>query len=184
MASAAVLIAVVAVAACGDQTASTITTVDPSPATGAEPSVATSTSTPAAKAPSSDPFDRYYDIVGPAEPALSKQQVRTKYDEAVKLFCPAGRAAMLNLKRVASISAGRSDQEQRTANEEAASAIGALWEFGCGKGHDADLYTPSAVDVFSGMPPTTDTGRRDANGETKEQYCARTRQPIDKCQAG
>jgi hypothetical protein len=89
-----------------------------------------------------DPFDQYATIIGPLEPALTKDQLRRKYDTAVKTFCPGGREQMVTLKKLGSNPPGLATDKAKLANEKAATALGALWEFGCGKGHDTELYTP------------------------------------------
>lgn len=179
-------------AACGSSTSSTLTAADPStPATtgASAPSISTTTAPPPTTAAAVDPFEQYYALVHPLEPNLSKQQLREKLDQAVRMYCGGGRDAMLRLKTLASGPHNNAD-EQRKADERAATSIGALWEFGCRKGHDDELYKPAGTPTQWDIQTTTTagspagTGRRDANGETREQYCARTHQPLDHCQAG
>jgi hypothetical protein len=187
LSSALVAALLTVLAACGSSAQPTATAA---PSAWAEtgqgaPSTTTAPVTgPAAPAAAADPFEQYYALVGPLEPTLSKQQLRDKLDQAVLMFCPGGRPEMIRLKTLAS-GPRNSAEDQRRANERAATSIGALWEYGCGRGHDVELYTPAVTPGTStGQTTMADTGRRDANGETKEEYCARTHQQLDRCQAG
>jgi hypothetical protein len=167
--------------------------------------------TSAQSAPVGDPFEQYWAALTKADPATytdaNKAQQRDKFNNMVKVLCPQGRDAMLSLKQTST------DINVKSKGPEGAKvsavAVGALWEFGCGKGHDDELYAPLPVkDSAQGKAPwpcepgypnctKADSERyqsqlehkkstevRDANGETKEEYCKRTGQPLATCQAG
>lgn len=210
------LMAALAVSACSSEdsapAAAPTTPSSVATTTATEPpgTMSSANATPEASA-ATDPFEAYAKLVGPLEPTLSKDQLHEKYNTAVKMFCPGGRAQMENLKSLASNPPGASAEKTATANKKAATSLGALWEYGCGKGHDTNLYTPATPKSTAagkswpcepGYPNCTKadseryqaqleykrqqdaSAKRDARGETREEYCKRTGQPLATCQAG
>jgi hypothetical protein len=101
-----------------------------------------------------DPWAEYYKLVGPLEPTLTEVQLKDKFNTAVKMFCPGGKTQMENLKKLASNPPGAAGDKASTANQKAATSMGALWEYGCKQGHDAGLYTPLPM---SGTAPAAKT---------------------------
>jgi hypothetical protein len=67
--------------------------------------------------------------------------------ESVKGLCSSGtKDGVQSLKDVTTKINDRGSLAVRKAKAlQAATEAGAIWEFGCGKGHDADLYTPNVV---------------------------------------
>lgn len=136
------LSAVLALAGCstGDNATPVPSTAVTPPAS--TPNSASATDSPSAPAVATDPWTEYYKLVGPLEPTLTEAQLKDKFTTAVKMFCPGGKTQMENLKKLASNPPGVMGDKATEANRKAATSIGALWEYGCGKGHDNDLYTP------------------------------------------
>jgi len=180
-------------------------------------SPATTPTTTATAAAPVDPFEQYWAALTKADPSYTpakKAEQHEKFDTMVKTYCPQGRDALVQMKKVST------DINAKTKGAEgakvAAVAVGALWEFGCGKGHDVDLYTPLPVKTATAAPAKpswpcepgypnctkADSERykaqleykqqlerdrqqqRDVNGETYAEYCKRTGQPLATCQAG
>lgn len=88
-----------------------------------------------------DPWEQYAAVVRPLDPTVTRE----KFETAKKTFCPQGKEALLNMKRIHAAGQTGSVPQQQAANKKTAVALGALWEFGCGKGHDKQLYTPEPV---------------------------------------
>lgn len=152
----AALSIVLTLTACSSQDTAAPPSTAVTPPTMSTPNSASATDSPSAAAPAvaTDPWTEYYKLVGPLEPTLTEVQLKAKFDQAVKMFCPGGRSQMENLKNLASNPPGLIGDKATAANQKAATSIGALWEFGCGKGHDDALYTPLAA---SGTKSTAKT---------------------------